>query len=84
MVTMAGNGDARAGVGIGVHIYRATESMRNRFFSCSDGELLIVPEQGQLRLDTEMGRLAVEPGEIAVMPRGVRIRVELLDGKARG
>jgi len=84
MVTMAGNGDARAGVGIGVHIYRATESMRNRFFSCSDGELLIVPEQGRLRLDTEMGRLAVEPGEIAVVPRGVRFRVELLDGKARG
>jgi len=84
MVTMAANGDARAGFGIGVHIYRATASMGRRFFSCSDGELLIVPQQGSLQLDSEMGSLGVEPGEVAVIPRGVKFRVELPDRTARG
>ena len=58
--------------------------MPERFFANADGELLIVPQQGTLRLATEMGLLDVEPREIAVVPRGVRFRVELLDGVARG
>ena len=43
ITSMAGNGDVRSGYGFGVHIYRATAPMRSRYFSCSDGELLIVP-----------------------------------------
>jgi len=58
--------------------------MQNRFFYDADGELLIVPQQGRLRLATELGLLEVEPQEIAVVPRGLRFRVELLDGAARG
>lgn len=84
MVTMAANGDARAGFGVGVHIYRATASMGRRFFSCSDGELLIVPQHGSLEIGSEMGTLRIEPGEVAVIPRGVKFRVELPDGSARG
>lgn len=84
MVTMAANGDARAGFGVGVHIYRANASMGRRFFSCSDGELLIVPQQGSLEIDSEMGSLRIEPGEVAVIPRGVKFRVELPDRSARG
>jgi homogentisate 1,2-dioxygenase len=57
--------------------------MQGRVFCDADGELLIVPQQGALRLATELGRLEVAPGEIAVLPRGVRFRVEL-DGPARG
>jgi homogentisate 1,2-dioxygenase len=55
-----------------------------RAFSDADGELLIVPQQGQLLITTELGRIEVAPQEIAVIPRGVRFRVELPDGEARG
>jgi homogentisate 1,2-dioxygenase len=84
LVTMAGNGDPHAQSGCGIHLYAANRSMRERAFYDADGELLIVPEQGRLMLVTELGRLAVEPLEIAVIPRGLRFRVELLDDEARG
>lgn len=69
--------------GAAIHIYRADESMRRIFFD-ADGELLIIPECGELRLATEFGLLDVAPGEIAVVPRGIRFRVELAAGPARG
>jgi homogentisate 1,2-dioxygenase len=84
LVTMAGNGDPAAMTGCGIHMYVANRSMVGRFFYNADGELLIVPQQGRLDLATELGRLIVEPQEIAVIPRGVRFSVELLDGAARG
>jgi len=84
MATMGGNGAAAARTGIAIHIYRATRSMADRVFSDADGELLIVPQQGRLWLATELGVIEVAPGEIAVIPRGVRFRVELPDGPARG
>jgi homogentisate 1,2-dioxygenase len=84
LVTMAGNGDTAAMSGCGIHVYAANQSMRDRFFYDADGELLIVPQQGRLRLATEFGRIDVEPQEIAVIPRGVRFRAELTDGAARG
>src|SRR3546814_9957499 len=58
--------------------------MRGRFFYDADAELLIVPQQGRLRLCTELGVIEVEPREIALVPRGIRFRVELPDGQARG
>jgi len=58
--------------------------MTDRFFYDADGELLIVPQQGTLHILTELGRLEVAPREIAVVPRGIRFRVELADGAARG
>jgi homogentisate 1,2-dioxygenase len=58
--------------------------MTDRVFFDADGELLIVPQSGRLRLDTEFGRIEVEPQEIAVVPRGIRFRVQLPDGQARG
>ena len=84
LATVAANGDARAQMGIGIHIYRANKSMDERFFYNSDGELLIVPEQGGLTVHSECGVLSIEPGEIAVMPRGIKFRVALPDGRARG
>ncbi|ALD93290.1 homogentisate 1,2-dioxygenase [Cupriavidus gilardii CR3] len=84
IVTMGGNGGPDAMVGCGIHLYLANRSMQGRFFYNADGEMLIVPQQGRLRLATELGVLEVEPQEIAVVPRGVRFRVELLDGEARG
>ncbi|HEV2675890.1 MAG TPA: homogentisate 1,2-dioxygenase [Aliidongia sp.] len=84
LATVAGNGDVGSGSGVSIHVYRANRSMVDRVFYDADGELLLVPQQGRLALFTELGRLEVAPGEIAVMPRGVRFRVELPDGAARG
>ncbi|MGD8378830.1 MAG: homogentisate 1,2-dioxygenase [Gammaproteobacteria bacterium] len=84
LVTVAGNGGPDAQAGIGIHIYAANRDMQGRFFYDADGELLLVPQAGRLRLLTEMGVVEIEPQEIAVIPRGVRFRVELPDGEARG
>ncbi|NED23079.1 homogentisate 1,2-dioxygenase [Streptomyces sp. SID9913] len=81
--TLGGNGDVTQRAGMAVHLYHATASM-DRVFSDADGELLIVPELGGLLLRTEFGLLHVEPGHVALIPRGVRFRVELLDETARG
>ncbi|MER5729955.1 homogentisate 1,2-dioxygenase [Streptomyces sp. NPDC002138] len=82
--TLGGNGDATQRTGMAIHLYAADTSMTDRVFSDSDGELLIVPEQGGLLLRTELGLLSARPGEIALIPRGIRFRVELLDDTARG
>jgi len=84
MITMAANGDVRLQAGIGVHVYCANKSMQDRFFCNADGELLLVPQQGGLQVHTECGILVVSPGEIAVLPRGMKFRVELPDDVARG
>ena len=70
--------------GVAVHIYRATKPMQRRVFYDADGELLIVPQLGRLLLATELGVVEARPGEIAVIPRGIKFRVELPDGRARG
>ena len=84
LVTMAGNGNTHTHTGVGIHIYVANASMTERFFYNADGEMLIVPQSGRLLLRTEMGILDVAPGEIAVIQRGIRFRVELVDKTARG
>ena len=84
LITVAGNGSAAAQAGIGIHVYAANRSMQGRYFYDADGELLIVPQLGRLRIATELGVIEVEPQEIAVIPRGLRFRVELIDGEARG
>jgi homogentisate 1,2-dioxygenase len=82
--TAAGNGSPELQSGCGIHWYVANRSMVDRYFYDADGELLIVPQSGRLRLATELGILDIEPQQIAVIPRGLRFRVELLDGQARG
>jgi homogentisate 1,2-dioxygenase len=84
LVTMAANRDPADLEGVAVHVYRANRDMQGRYFFDADGELLIIPQQGRLVLDTEMGRIALEPQEVALIPRGVRFRVTLPDGEARG
>ncbi|HLY47460.1 MAG TPA: homogentisate 1,2-dioxygenase [Stellaceae bacterium] len=84
LATLGSNGDAASHSGIAIHVYRASRSMTDRVFYDADGELLIVPQQGRLLLRTEFGPLAAAPGEIAVIPRGVKFRVELPDGPAGG
>ena len=84
LVTMAGNGDPRAQIGAGVHLYAANMSMHKKAFYNADGELLIVPQLGLHRFVTELGVIEAQPQEIVVIPRGVRFRLELPDGPVRG
>jgi homogentisate 1,2-dioxygenase len=84
LATWAGCGDPAIGAGMAVHLYRANRSMQGRAFFNADGELLFVPQRGALRLVTEFGVIDAAPGEIALIPRGVRLRVELPDGEAAG
>lgn len=76
VVTIAGNGDTFAQLGIGVHIYRLNKGMGDRYFYNADGEMLIVPETGRLGFVTELGMLQAGPGAVVVIPRGVRFKVE--------
>ncbi len=84
LTTLAANGDVGAQVGIAIHVYAANRSMEERFFYNADGELLIVPQQGALRVHTECGVLDAGPNEILLIPRGMKFRVVLLDSEARG
>jgi len=84
IVTLGGNGDPATQDGVGVHLYAANASMHDRLFYNADGEMLILPQQGRLLLRTELGILEVSPGELAVIPRGIKFRAELPDGQARG
>ena len=82
--TMTTAGDANAQSGMAAHLYFATRSMRDEYFYNADAEMLIVPQLGGLRFRTEFGVIEVGPGEICVLPRGVKFLVELLEEKARG
>ncbi len=84
MITLGGAGDVAQQVGTATHIYAANRSMTDRYFYDADGEMLLVPQLGCLRLVTELGILESAPGEIALVPRGLRFKVELPDGPSRG
>ncbi|WP_234814885.1 homogentisate 1,2-dioxygenase, partial [Noviherbaspirillum denitrificans] len=82
--TIAVNGKIDEQTGCAVHVYCASKSMGRRYFLNADGEMMLVPQAGALALCTELGRLRVQPGEIAVIPRGIHFKVDLLDKDARG
>ncbi len=84
--TITTAGDATSMAGMGAHVYLITKSMVDEYFYNADGEMMFVPQQGSLRICTEFGAIDIEPCEIAVIPRGVKIRVELAKGTpaARG
>jgi len=82
--TMAEGGDAHNWAGLGVHRYVANTNMDKRYFYNADGEMLFVPEKGGLTFRTEFGVISAEPGEIVVIPRGVKFAADLHDGEVRG
>jgi len=83
LALVAANAEGAYETGVTVFVYLANRSMERVFWS-ADGEMLIVPEHGRLLIATECGRLHAAPGQIVVIPRGMRFRVELLDAEARG
>lgn len=84
MRTMTTAGDVNTQVGMASHVYLVTKSMVDEYFYSADSELLVVPQQGRLRFATELGVIDVEPQEIAILPRGLVYRVEVLEGPCRG
>jgi homogentisate 1,2-dioxygenase len=70
--------------GVALHVYAANRDMVDRVFVDADGEMLILPEHGRIELLTELGRIEAGPGHAVLVPRGVRFRVLLPDGAARG
>jgi homogentisate 1,2-dioxygenase len=84
LTTIAGSGNVEAHAGLGVHIYCANRSMSDRYFHNSDGEMMFVPQQGALSIFSELGKIEVKPGEIAVIPRGMKFKVGLPGGPSRG
>jgi homogentisate 1,2-dioxygenase len=84
LITLAGNGDLSAHSGVAIHVYAANRSMEGLYCYNADGELLLLPQLGRLLIHTELGRIALAPGEIALVPRGIKFRVELLEEEARG
>lgn len=84
IVTMAANGSAAEQAGGAIHLYAANRSMADHYFYNADGDLLIVPQQGELLIKTELGQIALKPTEIAVIQRGIRFQVDLVGASARG
>ena len=82
--TIATNGNAALQLGGAVHHYVAALSMVDTVFVNTDGELMFVPYEGALLLKSEMGDLEVSPGDLAVIPRGVKFSVDLANSYARG
>lgn len=82
--TISGHGDPASKEGLAVHIYTTNSSMTNKAFCNNDGDLLIVPQEGRLDIQTEFGRMMVRSGELVVIQAGMRFTVTLPDGTARG
>lgn len=84
MRTMTSAGDVNIQTGMAAHVYLVTRSMEDEYFYSADSELLVVPQEGRLRFCTELGIIDIEPKEIAILPRGLVYRVEVVEGPARG
>lgn len=84
LYTICGNGNADSVRGSALHIYRANTSMVNRIFVDNDAELLFVPELGAFKVFTEIGEIEMRPGEICLIPPGIKFKIELIDKEIRG
>jgi homogentisate 1,2-dioxygenase len=78
-------GDPVMKSGLAIFVFAAGKDMRkDEAFYSADGDMLIVPQHGVLDITTEFGPILVRANEIAVIPRGVRYRIDLPDGPVRG
>ena len=77
-------GDVMTQTGMASHVYVANADMVDDYFFNADGEMLIIPQQGAIKVFTELGKIDAAPGEICLIPRGVTFKVSLPDGTARG
>jgi len=82
--TISTAGDVYTQAGMAAHVYVFNEDMVDDYFFNADGELLIAPQHGGIRVMTELGVMEVEPAEICVVPRGMIFKVALMDPEAGG
>ncbi|KAL2062750.1 hypothetical protein VTL71DRAFT_5822 [Oculimacula yallundae] len=84
--TLAGSGDPNLREGIALYVYMFNHNMDRRSFCNADGDFLFTAQHGILDVQTEFGRIFLQPGEIMVVQRGVRFSVNLAEGHkaARG
>lgn len=82
--TIAATGNVRSHTGVAIHLYQSNSPMRQRYFYSADGELLFVPLDGKMLIWTELGKLHIEPGEIAVIPRGIKFKADPINDIATG
>lgn len=75
--SIAGAGDSSVRHGIAIHVYVCSVPMDKTSFCNSDGDMLIVPQQGKLKVTTEFGRMLVNPGEICLIQQGMRFKVDV-------
>uniref|UniRef100_A0A915CUE2 Homogentisate 1,2-dioxygenase n=1 Tax=Ditylenchus dipsaci TaxID=166011 RepID=A0A915CUE2_9BILA len=71
LYTVCGAGDPFIRNGISIHNYSCNTSMNNKAMQNADGDFLIVPQHGSLKVTTEFGLLLVGPQEIVVIPQEV-------------
>ena len=84
LFTITTAGDVHTQVGMASHLFFVNAPMVDDYVFNADGEMLIAPQAGSLSLFTELGVIEIGPGEIAVIPRGMKFRVEPLGGPSRG
>jgi len=84
LFTLCSNGSALSQSGAAVHLFAANACDPDVYHYNADGEMLLVPQEGRLCVRTELGVLDLEPGEVGLIPRGVKFQAELPDGAARG
>ncbi|KAM0331293.1 hypothetical protein ACHAQA_002963 [Verticillium albo-atrum] len=78
--TLGGSGDPNLRQGIATYVYMINASMGNKAYCNTDGDFLITPQLGIIDVHTELGKLFVQPGEICVVQRGLRFRINLGPG----
>ena len=82
--TVCGNGSSHELRGVNVHLYGFSRGMGSRYFLNADGDFLIVPQSGEIEVRTELGFFKLAPGEIAVIPRGMKFQVNPRPGLVNG
>ena len=66
------------------YLYHCNQSMTDSYFVNNDGDFLFVPYEGEIILHTELGLLTLPTGMIAVIPRGIKFKVEVIGKEAKG
>ena len=84
LTTYVGNGNPKTKSGCAIHLYACNQPMEDTYFYNSDGDFLVVPQEGELLIKSEFGLLSVTPSEVIIIPRGIKFQIDLPEKKSRG
>lgn len=76
--TVCGTGSVLEQGGLHVHLYSFDRAMGSRYMMNADGDFLFVLQSGSLQVKTELGFIEASPGEIVLIPRGMKFQVNPL------